>query len=46
MRVNDDYAEWNAAKQLNNENSVWAFWRQALRLRKEHDLLVGASFLG
>ena len=40
MRVNDDFEKWNAAHQINDENSVHAFWKRALVFRKQHDVLV------
>lgn len=40
MRVNDDYPTWNAAAQLDDAGSVRAFWKRALRLRKDHKALV------
>ncbi|KIJ60143.1 glycoside hydrolase family 13 protein [Hydnomerulius pinastri MD-312] len=40
MRVNDDYNEWNAALQLGDEESVHAFWKRAIGVRKQHDVLV------
>lgn len=42
MRVNDDYEEWNAAAQVDDKASVWAFWKKALAMRKAHDILVSA----
>lgn len=42
MRVNDDYAEWNAASQVDDGASVWSFWKKALAMRKAHDVLVSA----
>ncbi|KII86268.1 glycoside hydrolase family 13 protein [Plicaturopsis crispa FD-325 SS-3] len=46
MRVNDDYAEgWNAAAQVDDENSVWRFWQKALKARKENDVLVYGDFV-
>ncbi|KAJ7348244.1 glycoside hydrolase family 13 protein [Mycena albidolilacea] len=44
MRVNDDYPSWNTAAQLDDPQSVHAFWKQALRLRKEHKLLIYGDF--
>jgi oligo-1,6-glucosidase len=44
MRVNDDYKSWNVEIQERDPNSVLAFWKQALRTRKEHDILVGVYF--
>ncbi|KAG2338836.1 glycoside hydrolase family 13 protein [Suillus weaverae] len=39
MRVNDDYPEWNAERQIGDEMSVHAFWKRALKVRKAHDVL-------
>ncbi|KAJ7237909.1 glycoside hydrolase family 13 protein [Mycena haematopus] len=44
MRVNDDYPTWNAAAQLDDPQSVHAFWTNALRLRKEHKVLIYGDF--
>ncbi|KAF7345697.1 Glycoside hydrolase family 13 protein [Mycena venus] len=44
MRVNDDYPSWNAAAQLDDPQSVHAFWKRALRLRKEHKVLIYGDF--
>ncbi|KAJ6539974.1 glycoside hydrolase family 13 protein [Mycena vulgaris] len=44
MRVNDDYPEWNAAAQLADAQSVRAFWKQALQLRKVHKVLIYGDF--
>ena len=35
MRINDNYTEINAETQLEDKNSVLAFWRNQLQLRKE-----------
>lgn len=40
MRVNDDFETWNASAQMNDDSSVLGFWQQALKVRKEHDVLV------
>ena len=40
MRVNDDYREWNVARQTNDEDSVHAFYKRGLAFRKQHDVLV------
>ena len=40
MRVNDDYREWNVARQTNDDNSVYAFYKRGLAFRKQHDVLV------
>ena len=40
MRVNEDYKDWNVQDQLKRLDSVLAFWKRALRLRKEHEVLV------
>lgn len=39
MRVMDSYKEINVAQQEKDPQSVLNFWRQALKLRKEHDEL-------
>lgn len=44
MRVNDDYKEWNVAAQLEDLDSVWSFWKEALSVRKAHDVLVRLPF--
>ncbi|KAF2402130.1 glycoside hydrolase [Trichodelitschia bisporula] len=40
MRVNDDYQTVNAAAQVGRSDSVHAFWKQALKLRNQHEDLV------
>lgn len=41
MRVNDDYPEWNVAAQEGKPDSVLAYWREALAVRKrERDVFV------
>ena len=40
MRVHDDYKEWNVEAQRKDPNSVWAFWKRMLQLRKEYEALV------
>jgi alpha-glucosidase len=36
MRANDDYPEWNVARQKDDPSSVLSFWKKMLRFRKEH----------
>lgn len=36
MRANDDYPEWNVAKQEGDKDSVLSFWKNMLSFRKEH----------
>jgi oligo-1,6-glucosidase len=43
MRVNDDYEAWNVSAQVEDESSVWSFWKQALQVRKQYDVLVTPS---
>ncbi|KAG1808769.1 glycoside hydrolase family 13 protein [Suillus variegatus] len=45
MRVNDDYREWNAEQQIDDETSVHAFWKRALKVRKTHDVLIYGDFV-
>ncbi|KIL63507.1 glycoside hydrolase family 13 protein [Amanita muscaria Koide BX008] len=44
MRVNDDYKEWNVERQFNDEQSVYAFYKRALILRKQHEVLIYGDF--
>lgn len=45
MRVHDLYPEINAAKQEREPKSVLSFWKQMLRLRKDHrDLFIHGGF--
>ena len=45
MRANDDYAQgWNVAAEAQDPDSVWRFWRRALALRRQHDVLVYGDF--
>lgn len=44
MRVNDDYSNWNAAAQLRDPDSVYMFWKHAIKVRKQHDVLIYGSF--
>ncbi|KAF8882742.1 glycoside hydrolase family 13 protein [Gymnopilus junonius] len=44
MRVNEDYEKWNIAAQLADDSSVHAFWKQALRVRKQSELLIYGEF--
>lgn len=44
MRINDNYKEVNAASQVNDDKSLYNFWKKALLVRKEHkDLLIYGS---
>ena len=40
MRVNEDYKTWNAEAQCEDLQSVHAFYKKALQLRKKLDVLV------
>lgn len=40
MRVNEDYTIWNAAAQILDDKSVHSFWKKALAIRKQYDVLV------
>lgn len=45
MRVNDDYASWNAAQQVPDGNSVYNYWASLLQLRRDcKDLFVYGAF--
>ncbi|KAK5162882.1 uncharacterized protein LTR77_011139 [Saxophila tyrrhenica] len=36
MRVNEDFTEWNVAKQLKEDGSVHQFWKKMIQFRKAH----------
>ncbi|KAK9236980.1 glycoside hydrolase superfamily [Lipomyces kononenkoae] len=43
--VNDDYREWNAAAQVNDQLSVFSYWRSILELRRTYkDVLIYGKF--
>ena len=45
MRVNDNYKEINVAKQIDDNTSVFGFWKKVLKLRKEHeDIFVHGDY--
>lgn len=45
MTINKDHKQWNVASQINEPDSVMAFWRNLLALRKQYvDLLVYGSY--
>lgn len=46
MRVNEDYETWNAHSQVHDQDSVWAFWRRLLALRKGNVTLVWCHVSG
>lgn len=46
MRVNDDYAEWNAELQVADPSSILSHWRRVLDVRKEHwDVFIYGRFV-
>lgn len=45
MRVNDDYTRHNAKQQLSDPNSVLAYWKRVLRVRKKfRDTVIYGDF--
>jgi len=45
MRVHDDYQDINVKDQLLDPDSIFSFWKQILRVRKEHaDVFVHGGF--
>lgn len=40
MRVHDDYKQWNVAAQVADKESVWSFWQDMLKLRKQYEALI------
>ncbi|CAE6481757.1 hypothetical protein ACGC1H_001158 [Rhizoctonia solani] len=45
MRVNDNYKHINAKNQVDDEHSVFSFWKQMIAVRKAHPLLVHGDFV-
>jgi len=44
MRVNEDYPTWNATAQISDDKSVRSFWKKALSIRKQYDVLIYGDF--
>lgn len=45
MTINKDHTEWNVASQLDDPESIMAYWKQMIALRKEYsDLFVYGSY--
>jgi len=45
IKINEDYKEWNVEAQLASEDkSVLGFWKQLLKIRKQHPALVTGTF--
>ena len=44
IKVNEDYTTWNIEAQEKDENSVLAFWRKLLRVRRQEPGLVYGHF--
>ncbi|KAJ7581855.1 glycoside hydrolase family 13 protein [Mycena floridula] len=44
MRVNDDFTSWNVSKQLEDPQSVYTLWQQALKFRKQYPALISGPF--
>ncbi|KAF8527256.1 glycoside hydrolase family 13 protein [Gautieria morchelliformis] len=44
MRANDEYPVWNAKAQVGDKDSVHAFWKSAIALRKSHLVFIYGDF--
>lgn len=45
MRVNDEYPTWNASLQINDPDSVYSYWSNLLKFRKEYlNIIVYGEF--
>lgn len=45
MRVNDEYPSWNAFLQTGDDNSVYAYWTNLLKFRKDYlNIVVYGNF--
>lgn len=46
MRVNDDYAQsWNVREELDDTSSVLNFWKRAISIRKQYEVLTYGNFV-
>ena len=44
LPVNEDYTRINVESQIKDPNSVWNFYRNMIRIRKEHGVLIAGEF--
>ena len=44
IAVNENYHQINAARQMNDPDSVFSYYRALIRLRHEHDIVVYGTF--
>jgi len=44
MRVNKDSPEWTVSSQKDDPDSVLGFWRRALKVRKENEIMIYGNF--
>lgn len=44
IMVNPNYKEINAREQIGREDSVFSYYKELIRLRKEHDIVVYGSY--
>ncbi|KAF8953558.1 glycoside hydrolase family 13 protein [Flammula alnicola] len=44
MRVNEDHQTWNATAEIADETSIHAFWKKALTIRKQYEVLIYGDF--
>ncbi|MBU5351749.1 alpha-glucosidase C-terminal domain-containing protein [Paenibacillus barcinonensis] len=44
LRVNDNYFDINVEKQMKEPHSVLQFYKQMIRLRKQHDTLIYGTY--
>ena len=42
--VNPNYKEINAKEQMAREDSVFSYYKELIRLRKEHEIVVYGSY--
>ncbi|KAJ5111183.1 alpha-amylase [Penicillium argentinense] len=46
MTINKDYVDWNVASQIDDPESIMAYWKRMIALRKDYsDLLVYGSYI-
>ena len=44
LRVNPNYKDINVAKQINDENSIYSYYKKIIELRKNHPIIVYGNY--
>jgi len=44
LKVNQNYTEINAASQINDENSIFNYYKKLIELRKKHEIIILGNY--